>query len=208
MNAFPPDSQRPAYHEAGHATIGRVLTLMCGHATIEPNFNEMSTGEAITFDPYDCDTEWRKRGKWRPMESAWQGRIIAFMAGAEAEIEFFGHCVAGDGNDRDQITLMAEELLPAGVDWNTRESRLRAMTRMLVRRHRTRIERSKALLANITLSAKDLDRLVGRSIDDVKVNAPDLLDVDTAPNPAHREFGRTFCRTDRRVPCGLAATPL
>src|SRR5271166_6399733 len=29
-----------------------------------------------------------------------------------------------------------------------------------------------------------------------------------APNPVHREFGRTFCRTDRRVPCGLAATPL
>ena len=25
-----------------------------------------------------------------------------------------------------------------------------------------------------------------------------------APNPVHREFGRT----DRRVPCGLAATPL
>src|ERR1700683_5365646 len=29
-----------------------------------------------------------------------------------------------------------------------------------------------------------------------------------ARNPVHREFGRTFYRTDRRVPCGLAAKPL
>jgi hypothetical protein len=42
-----------------------------------------------------------------------------------------------DGHDRNQIALMAEEL-PAGIDWRTREPRLRAMTRMLVRRHRTR----------------------------------------------------------------------
>jgi hypothetical protein len=28
------------------------------------------------------------------------------------------------------------------------------------------------------------------------------------PNPVHRESGRRFGRTDRRVPCGLAATPL
>jgi hypothetical protein len=120
MNSLLPNSQRPAYHEAGHATIGRTLTLSCGDATIEPNVNEMSAGEAITLDVYDCDTEWRKRGKWRRMESAWAGRIISFMARAEAEIEFFGDCIVGDGDDRFQIALMAEEL-PAGVDWNTRE---------------------------------------------------------------------------------------
>jgi hypothetical protein len=31
---------------------------------------------------------------------------------------------------------------------------------------------------------------------------------DSAPNPVHREFGHRSCRMDRRVPCGLAATPL
>jgi hypothetical protein len=47
------------------------------------------------------------------------------------------------------------------------------MTRMLVRRHRTRIERvAKALLAHKTLSAEYLDRLVGRSVDGVNVNEP------------------------------------
>src|ERR1700676_5306845 len=30
----------------------------------------------------------------------------------------------------------------------------------------------------------------------------------TTSSPVRREFGRTFCRRDRRVPCGLAATPL
>ena len=30
----------------------------------------------------------------------------------------------------------------------------------------------------------------------------------TAPNPVRREFGHRTCRMDRRVPCGLAATPL
>jgi hypothetical protein len=34
-----------------------------------------------------------------------------------------------------------------------------------------------------------------------------VADGDTTPNPFHREFGRTFCHMDRRVPCGLAATP-
>lgn len=34
-----------------------------------------------------------------------------------------------------------------------------------------------------------------------------LADAGTAPNPVHRWLGRRFCRTDRRGPCGLAATP-
>jgi hypothetical protein len=33
-------------------------------------------------------------------------------------------------------------------------------------------------------------------------------DGDTASKPLHREFGRMSFHTDRRVPCGLAATPL
>jgi hypothetical protein len=36
----------------------------------------------------------------------------------------------------------------------------------------------------------------------------ELRHGNTIPNPVHREFGRMFCRTDRRVPCGLVATPL
>jgi hypothetical protein len=55
------------------------------------------------------------------------------------------------------------------------------MARMLVRRHRERIERvAKALLAETTLSAEKLDALVGRSVADVKVNAPFLLMMHAA----------------------------
>src|SRR5437868_7785777 len=37
---------------------------------------------------------------------------------------------------------------------------------------------------------------------------PGDRDGDTPANSVRREFGRRFCRRDRRVPFGLAATPL
>jgi hypothetical protein len=97
------------------------------------------------------------------------------MAGAEAEAELLGRTAIGDGYDRHQVELMAEELCHS-PPWDRMEPRLRRMTRMLVRRHRDKIERvAEALLAKTTLTAKEIDKLVGRSVDDVKVNAPFLL---------------------------------
>jgi ATP-dependent Zn protease len=163
-----------AYHEAGHAVTGRVLTPPCGYATIRPNYAKAVAGHVT--EPHACLTEWERRGKVRDNGNAvWYARIITYMAGAEAEKELLGSTVIGDGDDRDQIALMAEEL-PGGADWGKLEPRLRAMARMLVRRHQKRIELvARALLAKTTLSAKALDKLVGRSVDDVKVNAPFLL---------------------------------
>lgn len=43
-----------AYHEAGHAVIGRVLTLHFGRATIRPNYAEATAGHVITHDPHAC----------------------------------------------------------------------------------------------------------------------------------------------------------
>jgi ATP-dependent Zn protease len=52
------------------------------------------------------------------------------------------------------------------------------MTRMLVRRHRVLIERvAKALLERETINGKQLDEMIGRSVDDVKVNAPWILQM-------------------------------
>jgi hypothetical protein len=71
------------------------------------------------------------------------------MTGAEEEVEILGHKL---------------------------ERRLLTMTRTLVRRHRARIERvAAALLRKTTLSRREIDRIAGRSIDDVKPNAPFLL---------------------------------
>jgi ATP-dependent Zn protease len=166
-----------AYHEAGHAVVGRVLTLACGGATIKPDYDEGNAGNAITEDPYVCLDEWRKRGKVRDNhEAVWHARIMTYMAGAEAAEEILGITVHGDDEDKRQITFKVEEITRGEASWERLEPRLRAMTRMLVRRHRARIERvAKALLARTTLSSKALDKLVGRNVDDVKVNAPFLL---------------------------------
>jgi hypothetical protein len=164
-----------AVHEAAHAAIGRVLTLKCGGATIKPDYDEVTAGTAHTYDQWCCIDEWANRGRVRNVHAALHARIITVMAGAEAEREMLGRCSGGDGDDRYQIELMALELAPS-TDWSKLEPRLRAMTRMLVRRHRARIERvAEALLARTTLSAGRLDKLVGRSVNDVKVNAPELL---------------------------------
>jgi ATP-dependent Zn protease len=165
-----------AYHEAGHAVIGRVLALPCGAATIKPDFNNGIAGTSITPGPYVCEAELEKRGKMRLHRDAiWHARIMVSMAGAEAEIELLGSKALGDGEDRLEIQKIVSEFCRVDF-WNKLEPRLRAMTRMLVRRHKPRIERvAEALLAKTTLSAKALDKLVGRSVDDVKANVPDLL---------------------------------
>jgi ATP-dependent Zn protease len=125
--------KQTAYHEAGHAVIGRVLTLPCGRATIRSD--DDSAGHAITPDPYACLYQWEKRGKVRNSQNAvWVARIITYMAGAEAEVEFLGKVPQDDDDDRYQISLMMEEIAPS--DWERYEARLRRMTRMLVRPRR------------------------------------------------------------------------
>jgi hypothetical protein len=164
-----------AYHEAGHVVLPRVLTLDCGGASIKPDHD--SAGHAITNDPWGCLSAWERRGKVRDnFDAVWHARIIAFMAGVEAEIVLLGSTMGGDGYDRYQIELMAEELNCR--DWSKLEQRLRVMTRMLLRRHEIRVERvANALLRKTTLNGKQLDRLVGRSVNDVRVNAPFLLEM-------------------------------
>jgi Spy/CpxP family protein refolding chaperone len=101
--------------------------------------------------------------------------------------EFSAH--TGDGDDRYQIELMSEQLECDPDQWDRIEARLRAMTRMLVRRHRERIERvAEALLAEKTLSAKAIDKLAGRSINDVKENEPFLKEMHRR-RQSHRRSG-------------------
>jgi hypothetical protein len=168
-----------AYHEASHAVIGRVLTLYCAGATIRPDYVAREAGHAICHDPLACLHQWDIRGKVRDnADAVWHARIITYMAGVEGEMALLGSTNGGDGDDRYQIEMMAEQLSNC-KDWNNKlEPRLRAMTRMLVRRHRALIERTaNALYRKTTLSSVQLDKLVGRSVVDVKVNAPWLLAI-------------------------------
>ena len=102
--------KQTAYHEAGHAVVGRVLTLHCGGATIRPNYAELVAGHTITHDPHACLYEWEKRGHVRDsQDSVHHARIMTYMAGAEAEMILLGSGGVGDSDDRYQITLMAEQ---------------------------------------------------------------------------------------------------
>jgi hypothetical protein len=166
--------RQTAFHESGHAVIARVLTLDCGGASVEADHE--CAGHIIINEPFACGRAWEQRGKVRENDAVFHARIIAYMAGAESA-ELLGDVRhAGDGYDRHQIALMAEQLESPDESWHRIEARLRTMTRMLVRRHRALIERvATALIDRKTLSREELDALVGRGVDDVKVNAPFLL---------------------------------
>jgi hypothetical protein len=206
-----PNQYRLAIHEAGHAVIARVLMLACGRATIKGvrigtgRNLFIGNGRNTIHLPDDCLHEWERRGHVRNnAKTVWHARIITFMAGVEAVCEIVGAeaIYQGDGHDRSQIYLMLRELMrsdplqAALVDFgpphegkqsfdppylDRLNTRLRKMTRMLVRRHRGRIECVAAeLVKRKTLTGPELDQLVGRSIENVRISAPHL-------KLAHRE---------------------
>ena len=156
------DCVHTAVHEASHAVIARVLTLYCDGSTIEPDHEAMEAGHSICHHPYACIYQWRKRGKARDLDAVWHARIIAVMAGAEGEGVLLGSTPGGDDEDRVQIALMAEELFTDDDFWDKTEPRLRAMTRMLVRRHRVLIDRvTRALLRRVTLTGAGVTLTTG-----------------------------------------------
>jgi hypothetical protein len=66
--------------------------------------------------PFECEGEWLGRAKWRSGGAVYLARIIAFMAGTEAEIELLGATQGADDEDRCQIALMAKELYSCDLD--------------------------------------------------------------------------------------------
>lgn len=152
-----------AYHEAGHAVIARVLGLTCGQVSIITDDDDGSAGHAIIADPWKTASDWENRERFRDARQAFRGTIIARMAGAEAEREFFGQCRVGDGEDQYEIALLMDTRwaeIPAD-DWNQYEARLRAQTRRLVRRHRHTIEHvAKALQERGTLEGDEVDAMI------------------------------------------------
>jgi len=142
-----------AIHEAGHAVIARILGLVCGKVTIKASG---TSGYGIIAAPeFVCDC-WEQRGKNRPIQAAFRGRILAYMAGREAEVELLGQCQGGDNDDQSRIGLMLEDLYPGEWDQQDKfERRLRRFARNLVRRHRPKIEvLSRALIEQRTMSDK------------------------------------------------------
>ena len=160
------DLRHTAIHEAGHAVIGRVLGMICGHATIVAD--DDSAGHGIVADPWSILAQWEQRERYRDASTVFHGRMMSFMAGALAEVEFFGKCEGGDGDDQWQIAIMAE----AGAnvpkrtgaweaDRDRHIERLRVRAARLVRRHRQSIAKVAAALSERgTLTAEEIDSLL------------------------------------------------
>jgi len=144
-----------AIHEAGHAVVGRVLGLTCGKVTIGANYRTRTLGYGVIAEPWFTVDCWEQRGRYRPPEAAFRGRILAYMAGREAEEELLGNSEGGDDDDQYQIALMLMDLY-RGEDRQAKfEGRLRRAARSLVRRHRPKIEAlSRALIEQRTMSDK------------------------------------------------------
>jgi hypothetical protein len=137
-----------AFHEAGHAVIGRAMGQLCGSVTIEPNEQEGEAGCAITFDHWSTMSAWDQLGRWREQSSILIGRVITYMAGRISEEVLLGHCQGGDGDDRLQIEMMLTALGRDGdADYR---ARLAAMTKAAVKRHSKTIEAVADLLLEKT----------------------------------------------------------
>jgi hypothetical protein len=159
--------ERVAYHEAGHAVIGRVLGLVCGAATIVPDYSDMSAGKAtvhknygVTIDAWDSPGHSRSHRENR-IESACRAGILMSMAGKEAAVLCCGP--GFDGDEDDQIEMAALAYETGDFDRPGRADRLRAAARHLCIRHREKIGRvALALIEHSTLSPDAIDDLMGR----------------------------------------------
>ncbi|GLK71275.1 hypothetical protein KHC23_10905 [Ancylobacter dichloromethanicus] len=156
-------------HEAGHAVIAIALGLPVEGMTVVPDGE--AAGHVIIPDQWAILDSWEARERWRDERTAIMGRILAYMAGAEAEIEILGNCHGGDGDDRLWISRMLEEI-PSERTPAQLEERLRGHTRALVRRHRAAIERLAGEIAQSrSLSAVQLTALLSVPVTSVAKRA-------------------------------------
>lgn len=155
------DRRYIAIHEAGHAVVGRAVTLPCGEATIVPSDPLGSSGNAIVATADMAWREWELREKFRDYASACRARILAAMAGHEAEAVILCSAECCDEVDR---AISAAEMTDLGIPDGREaavEARLRQATRQLVRRHRADIERvAAALLERETLTGPEIDAML------------------------------------------------
>ena len=114
-----------AVHEAGRLAIGRTLGLPFGCADLRPE-QEGADDRAL-----------------------WRGRIIANLAGTEAEREIIGWCAE---DDRPECDFRYSDERPERI------VRMRRFARQLVKRHRETILR----FADQLIAADELGELLAR----------------------------------------------
>jgi hypothetical protein len=105
--------------------------MNCGAVSIV--VDDDSSGHSICADPWETATTWDHKERYREISLVFRGRILTYMAGAEAERVILGEVGPGDGDDRYQISRMADsddcDFTPD--QWSCREPRMRVMTACL-----------------------------------------------------------------------------
>jgi hypothetical protein len=150
-----------------------LIVSCCGRSAFK-NVTECefySAGHSIIEGPCEIYDAWIKGGRFRNFETVVRGRIITFMAGRAAELEFFGSCQGGDGDDQYQVDLMLDEAVSYSSDEERDNAvawcrpRLEAACARLTKRHRTKIERLvKALLDEGKLESYEINEIIDQSI--------------------------------------------
>ena len=111
---------------------GRALGQVCGPTTIAQDHKEPEVPHGIAADPWTTMSAWDAIGRQRDYDTIMHGRIMTYMAGAEAEEVLLGDRAGGDTHDRRQVALMLSTLLGYADDEETAawEQRLRHHTRV------------------------------------------------------------------------------
>jgi hypothetical protein len=155
-----------AIHEAAHAVTGRMLSMVCGTASIVHGETTMTCGFSVTKQPLVIEDAWFTRGKHRGVRatlSILHGQIMTSMAGREAEIIAFGE--QDVGADRDDM-LEIDRLANYAGDTVTIFSpayleRLRIKVRPLLRQHWHKVVAvAEALLIKKTLAETEIDTVI------------------------------------------------
>jgi hypothetical protein len=135
-----------AYHEAGHAVIGRVLDIPIKHATIEPK--ALNCDGCVTQDP-----------KRLPLKAFSERDVMWTFAGNLAEQKFTGEPGNGAGGDNEFIRCHSQ-FLPKAKRRTVRAD-LKARTEKLVGKHWPEIEEvARELLRVGTVSGDRIDAIM------------------------------------------------
>jgi ATP-dependent Zn protease len=147
--------RRTAYHESGHAVVGRVLNFECGGATITDN----GTGSANVASVHSLHWD-ITRGDI--LSSVLDKICVCWSGGVAEDIKFGG---ADDRGDRKQIEALAARYFVQDKD--IERARARAHELLTKPKHWDAVERVAAELLNKkTLTGREIDALVHDNVMD------------------------------------------
>lgn len=177
--------KRVAFHEAGHAVIGRVLGLSVQHVSTEASGDALGHVAHASCNRYSLgpilktELEWRERDgeesakkgqMFIPRDAAFYAHLLTILAGAAAEKHFCGGPVHHNASRDNRHIREILRFFP------TRRPRLKRMAEALVRRHRNTIWRvARHLSTPRTISGSELETIITTPASPLRRQSPSEL---------------------------------